>query len=115
MKQYNASNTYLLEERRQPWICYERTNWRSGLLCKVVLWMRSKPKGRFRQNKLTFCLLDVMLPKIDGFTQLVKSSKEKRTSNSYFICDFARSMKEDRIKGLQLVLIDYITKPFDFG
>jgi two-component system, OmpR family, response regulator VicR len=56
------------------------------------------------------CILDVMLPKMDGFT-LAGKIREKN-SDIPIIFLTARSTKEDRIHGLQLGADDYITKPF---
>jgi two-component system, OmpR family, response regulator VicR len=56
------------------------------------------------------CILDVMLPKVDGFT----IARHIRDSNPHIPILFlsARSMKEDRITGLKTGADDYITKPF---
>jgi two-component system, OmpR family, response regulator len=56
------------------------------------------------------CILDIMLPKKDGF----ELATEIRNANSHIPLMFltARSMKEDRIKGFKLGADDYITKPF---
>jgi len=58
-----------------------------------------------------FAILDVMLPEMDGFT-LAKKIKEKQ-SDLPIIFVTARSMKEDKLKGFNLGVDDYITKPFD--
>lgn len=58
-----------------------------------------------------FAILDVMLPAMDGFT-LAKKIKD-RSSDIPIIFVTARSMKEDKIKGFNLGVDDYITKPFD--
>jgi DNA-binding response OmpR family regulator len=64
----------------------------------------------FRNDFFDLCILDVMLPKKDGFTL----AKEIRKSNKEVPIIFltAKVMKEDRIKGFQLGADDYITKPF---
>jgi DNA-binding response OmpR family regulator len=56
------------------------------------------------------CILDVMLPKIDGFTLAGKIREKNSDIPILFLT--ARSTKEDRIHGLQLGADDYITKPF---
>lgn len=56
-------------------------------------------------------LLDVMLPKIDGFT--LASEIRKHYANAPFIFITAKSLKEDKLKGYVLGADDYITKPFD--
>ena len=63
----------------------------------------------FKSEKFALCLLDVMLPKKDGFTL----AKEIRELDDHVPIIFltARSMTEDRIAGLTLGGDDYITKP----
>jgi DNA-binding response OmpR family regulator len=56
------------------------------------------------------CILDVMLPKMDGFTLAVKI-REKNSEIPILLLT-ARTAMEDRIYGLQLGADDYITKPF---
>jgi len=65
----------------------------------------------FNNLSYDFCILDVMLPKIDGFTL----AKNIRTINKQIpiIMLTARSMDEDKIKGFQTGIDDYITKPFN--
>lgn len=66
---------------------------------------------RFNSDKPDICVLDVMMPEMDGFTL---AEKIKSLSPSMpFIFLTAKSMKEDIIKGLKLGADDYITKPFD--
>jgi len=64
----------------------------------------------FKSEKFSLCLLDVMLPKKDGFTL----AKEIREVDDHVPIIFltARSMTEDRIAGLTIGGDDYITKPF---
>ncbi len=64
----------------------------------------------FKSEKFSLCLLDVMLPKKDGFTL----AKEIREMDDHVPIIFltARSMTEDRITGLTIGGDDYITKPF---
>lgn len=63
-----------------------------------------------RQNDFDLCILDVMLPDTDGFT----IAEEIRKFNTQVPIIFltAKSMKEDRIRGLRLGADDYMTKPF---
>ncbi|MEM9917102.1 MAG: response regulator transcription factor [Bacteroidota bacterium] len=63
-----------------------------------------------RDRSFDLCILDVMLPEVDGFT----IAKEIRQKNSDVPIIFltAKSLKEDRIHGLRLGADDYITKPF---
>src|SRR5665647_3395950 len=62
----------------------------------------------FKTEKFSLCLVDVMLPKKDGFTL----AKEIRQIDDHVPIIFltARSMTEDRIIGLTIGGDDYITK-----
>jgi two-component system OmpR family response regulator len=66
---------------------------------------------RFRSGKYHICILDVMLPNVDGFT----IGKEIRTLDKDIPMVFltAKALKEDILKGYNLGADDYITKPFD--
>lgn len=65
----------------------------------------------FHGYQFDLCLLDVMMPKMDGFTL----AKEIRTKDKIIPVIFitAKSLKEDKLKGYDLGADDYITKPFD--
>ena len=63
-----------------------------------------------RQNNFDLCILDVMLPDIDGF-QIAEEIRKFNTQVPILFLT-AKSMKEDRIRGLRLGADDYITKPF---
>jgi DNA-binding response OmpR family regulator len=65
----------------------------------------------YRAGMFDLCLLDVMMPKMDGFT-LAKAIREQ-SSQIPILFITARSMKEDKSKGYALGADDYITKPFD--
>lgn len=64
----------------------------------------------FRKGVYDLCILDVMMPKKDGF-MLAKEIREK-DENIPIIFLTAKSMKEDRITGFKAGCDDYITKPF---
>ena len=63
-----------------------------------------------KQTQFDLCLLDVMLPEIDGFT--LATEIRKRDTHIPILFLTAKSLKEDRIHGLKLGEDDYITKPF---
>lgn len=65
----------------------------------------------FRPGNFNFCILDVMLPRLDGFS-LAKDLKALSPDVPVIFLT-ARSMKEDKLKGYGLGADDYITKPFD--
>lgn len=66
----------------------------------------------FLNNRFDLCILDIMLPKKDGF-QLASEIREI-SKETPIIFLTAKSMTEDKIKGFKLGGDDYITKPFDF-
>jgi two-component system, OmpR family, response regulator len=65
----------------------------------------------FRQGRFDLCILDVMMPKKDGFT-LAREIK-KLDADMPLIFLTAKSMKEDMLEGFRIGADDYITKPFD--
>jgi DNA-binding response OmpR family regulator len=65
----------------------------------------------YKSSKFDFCIFDVMLPGIDGFSLAQRVRAENKTIPIIFLT--ARSMKNDKIKGFNLGVDDYITKPFD--
>ncbi|MCL3779080.1 response regulator transcription factor [Prolixibacteraceae bacterium JC049] len=65
----------------------------------------------FNLGEYDFCILDVMLPGMDGFTIAEGIRSKDRRVPIVFLT--ARSMKVDKIKGFNLGVDDYITKPFD--
>lgn len=64
----------------------------------------------FKAEDFDLCVLDVMLPEMDGFT-LAKEIR-KRNNEIPILFLTAKSLKEDRIEGLKLGADDYVTKPF---
>lgn len=64
----------------------------------------------FKQNDFDICILDVMMPEMDGFALAQEIRKRDQEVPIVFLT--AKSMKEDRIEGLKLGADDYITKPF---
>ncbi|MBA3681361.1 MAG: response regulator transcription factor [Bacteroidetes bacterium] len=65
----------------------------------------------FQNGQFDLCLLDVMMPKLDGFTLAKEMKVKDKKIPVIFIT--ARSLKEDKLKGYDLGADDYITKPFD--
>jgi DNA-binding response OmpR family regulator len=64
----------------------------------------------FQETAFDLCILDVMLPKLDG----VSLAQEIRLINQNVPVIFlsAKSMKEDKIAGFKAGADDYVTKPF---
>jgi len=65
----------------------------------------------FRREKYDICLLDVMMPNMDGFTLAEEIRNVDPDIPLFFLS--AKSMKEDILNGYKLGADDYITKPFD--
>lgn len=65
----------------------------------------------FRASVFDFCILDVMMPLMDGFTLAEKIREQNKKVPIIFLT--ARSMKEDKLKGFNIGIDDYVTKPFD--
>ncbi|MCE3281431.1 MAG: two-component system response regulator [Chitinophagaceae bacterium] len=65
----------------------------------------------FQREKFDICLLDVMMPNMDGFT-LAEEIRDVDPDIPLFFLS-AKTMKEDIIQGYKLGADDYITKPFD--
>lgn len=64
----------------------------------------------FRATAFSLCLVDVMMPKKDGFTFVKEIRRNDQQVPVIFLT--AKSLKEDRIEGLKIGADDYITKPF---
>ena len=67
----------------------------------------------FLKNKYDICVLDVMMPKKDGFTL----AQEIRQANAEIPIIFltAKQLKEDILEGFKIGADDYITKPFSIA
>ncbi len=79
----------------------------------TIIWAKDGEEALdlFKTNSFDICVLDVMMPKIDGFTlaeKIVDSNPEIP-----FVFLTARNQNEDKIKGLKLGADDYIVKPFE--
>jgi len=65
----------------------------------------------FQREKIDMCLLDVMMPNMDGFAVAEEIRDINPDVPLFFLS--AKTMKEDIIQGYKLGADDYITKPFD--
>jgi DNA-binding response OmpR family regulator len=65
----------------------------------------------FQQDKPDICVLDVMMPEMDGFSLGEKIKEREPDVPIIFLT--AKSLKEDIVRGLKIGADDYITKPFD--
>jgi len=66
---------------------------------------------KYQKGDFDLCILDVMMPKKDGFT-LAKEIREKDQSIPLIFLT-AKSLKEDVLEGFKIGADDYITKPFN--
>lgn len=75
-------------------------------------WARDGEEGSrmIRDNSYDLCVLDIMMPKKDGFTLAREIQKSRNPVPFIFLT--AKSLKGDTIHGLEIGADDYITKPF---
>lgn len=64
----------------------------------------------YQEDEFNLCILDIMMPKMDGFT-LAKKIQDHNPDTPFLFLS-AKAMQEDKLKGLKLGAEDYITKPF---
>jgi two-component system OmpR family response regulator len=109
-----------MEERKyRILLCEDDTN--LGMVLKNYLELNNyevvlERDGRlglaaFQREKFDICLLDVMMPNMDGF-KLGEEIRDLDPDMPLFFLS-AKTMKEDIIQGYKLGADDYITKPFD--
>lgn len=108
----------MTEEKLQLMLCEDDGNL-GFLLCE---YLQAKGYGvdllldgeqgykAFQKTKYDLCILDIMMPKKDGFTL----AQEIHMMNSEVPIIFltAKNMKEDILNGFKLGCDDYLTKPF---
>ncbi len=64
----------------------------------------------FLDKPFDLCILDIMLPKMDGFSLAEQIRQKDKQIPILFLS--AKSLKEDRIRGFRIGADDYIVKPF---
>ena len=64
----------------------------------------------FKRDDFDFCVLDIMMPEMDGFALAKKIRKIDKDIPILFLT--AKAMQEDRIHGFEVGADDYLTKPF---
>ena len=64
----------------------------------------------FSKESFDLCVLDIMLPDMDGFEMATEIRKRNQEIPIIFLS--AKTMKDDRIKGLKLGADDYLVKPY---
>lgn len=108
----------MIQEKLRILLCEDDENF--GVLLQEYLNTKGfdcdlQPNGEegyraFVRNGYDICLLDVMMPKKDGF----QLAEEIRQTNSEIPIIFltAKQQKEDVIRGFKIGADDYLTKPF---
>lgn len=106
------------DEKVRILLCEDDEN--LGMLLREYLQTRGydadlQPDGEagykaFAKNKYDLCVLDVMMPKKDGFT--LASDIRGINTEVPIIFLTAKSMKEDILQGFKLGADDYLSKPF---
>lgn len=64
----------------------------------------------FKKEDFNFCIFDIMMPVMDGFTLAKEVRKLDKKVPLLFLT--AKSMQEDKLEGFEIGADDYITKPF---
>lgn len=78
-----------------------------------VDWVKDGSLGysAFMKSHYDLCILDVMMPNMDGFSLAEKIKMKKKETPIIFLT--AKTMKEDMIRGYKIGADDYLNKPFD--
>ncbi len=78
-----------------------------------VVWTKDGANAiqNFGKQKFDICILDIMLPNVDGFSIGKKIKELNPDIPTIFLT--AKTLKEDILEGFKIGADDYITKPFD--
>ncbi len=78
-----------------------------------VSWIKDGANAisEFQSQQFDFCILDIMLPNMDGFSIAKKIKSLNPTIPTIFLT--AKTLKDDVLEGYKIGADDYITKPFD--
>lgn len=79
----------------------------------AVTWAKNGLEGldKFREQQVDLCIVDVMMPEMDGFTMAERIRQQGSDVPLLFLT--AKSMKVDILKGFSLGADDYIVKPVE--
>lgn len=109
-----------MEEQKRPKLLYVEDDQNLAFVTKDHLEMEGyeivhcenglEAFETFKEQKFDLCIVDVMLPILDGFTLAKKIRRMNEAVPILFLT--AKSLEEDKIEGLQLGGDDYLTKPF---
>jgi DNA-binding response OmpR family regulator len=109
MSSNNSAQILLVEDDRNLGFVIQDTLKQEGF----VVHLASDGKeglSHFNKGGYDLCLLDVMLPKKDGFS--LAEDIRKVDSEVPIVFLTAKGMAQDKVKGFQVGGDDYITKPF---
>lgn len=67
----------------------------------------------FQEENIDLVLLDIMMPRVDGFEVCKRLKENPKTANIPIIFLSAKNKSEDIQKGFEIGGVDYITKPFN--
>ena len=70
---------------------------------------------KIRERKVDCVLLDVMMPKMNGFDACRKIKEDEETRHLPVVLITALTSREDRIRGIEAGADDFLSKPFDEG
>ncbi len=93
-------NAYLVEILNKYYNCFTAFD---GLEALEIL----------KKQRVDLIASDIMMPNLDGFQFREKLIKDEKLKNIPFILISAKTLVEDKIKGFQLGINDYIIKPFN--
>jgi signal transduction histidine kinase/HPt (histidine-containing phosphotransfer) domain-containing protein len=68
-----------------------------------------------RRSKINVILLDLGLPRNDGFTVLQQLNEDAHLQNIPVIIVTARNSTADKLRGFELGAVDYVTKPYEIA
>ena len=105
-----SENILIVDDEQDVWICSPTIFKRAGFKTSVA------PMGppRFKKRGTPFppCLLDLMLPEIEGTEVCKQLRADPKTAAIPILMLTAKAEEVDRIVGLELGADDYVTKPF---
>src|SRR3989339_758738 len=70
---------------------------------------------KIREQRVDCVLLDVMMPKMNGFDACRKIKEDEDTRHLPVVLITALTSREDRIRGIEAGADDFLSKPFDEG
>ena len=92
-------SSYLMNSLQKHYQCFQAYNGKEALQI-------------LQQQRVDLILSDVMMPEMDGFEFRSAVNELEQFSRIPFILLTARSLEADKLRGFQLGIDDYITKPF---